>query len=329
MGVPVVEIGDLSAAADSGNAGEGEVGEEPWVGRRGGIDGEDAIVGEARVDRAEGGGLTCIHVESGRPWCRPGGGSLEDEALLFEGAGAAAQHDAVVAGLCVCAAGDEEDGGPGFAEAAGEEWEFGIVADEDADAGSGDVERAEFMPAADGPEFAFEARHLDFVLESGLAVGGAEPGAVGEGAVRLEPRERSCEDGDFVLGGEIAVVGDEGIAAGLQGSDAVVEVRADGFRLEGCQFHGGVFREDEETGSGVCGGGAESRQFLLPCLEGRQEVDGVLTDCSLHGAVARDLVQKVSDFGEGAVSPDSFHVKWVWRAVRWKPRFCQNWSSGM
>lgn len=233
VGGPVVEIGDLSAAADGGDAGEGEVGEEPWVGGRGGGDGEDAIVWEARVDRAEGGCLAGIHVEGGGPWAGSGGGSLEDEALLFEGASAATEHDAVVAGLAVCAARDEEDGGPGFAEAAGEEGEFGIVADEDADAGSGDVERTELMAAADGPEFAFEAGHLDFVLETGLAVGRAEPGAVGEGTVRLLPRERSCEDGDMVPDGEIAVVGEEGIAAGLQGSDAVVEVGADGLRLEG------------------------------------------------------------------------------------------------
>jgi len=329
VGWPVVEIGDLAAAAHGRNAGEGEVGEEPGMGRRGVGDGEDAIVWKACVHGAEGGSLSSIHIESGGPWGGTRGGSLEDEALLFEGAGAAAEHDAVVAGWGVCAAGHEEDGGTGFAEAACEEWEFGIVADEDADAGSRDVEGAEFTAATDGPQFAFEAGHLDFVLETGLAVGGAEPGAVGEGTVRLEPWERSCEDGDLVLAGEIAVVGEEGIAAGLQGSDAVVEAGADGFRLEGRQFHGGVFREDEESCFCVGGGGAENRQFLLPCFEGRQEVDGVLADRSLHGAGARDLVQKVSDFGEGAVSPVSFHVKWVWRSVRWKPRRCQNWSSGM
>jgi len=131
-----------------------------------------------------------------------------------------------------------------------------------------------------------------------------------------------------VLGGEIAVVGEEGVAAGLQGGDAVVEVGTDRFRLEGRQFHGGVFREDEEFGSGVCGGGAETRQFLLPCMEGRQEVDGVLAERSLHAGLIRGFVQKVSDFGDGAVSPDSFHVKCVWRVVRWKPRRCQKWSSG-
>lgn len=329
MGWPVVVIRDLATAADRGDACEGEVGEEPGMGRRGVGDGEDAIVGEACVDRAEGGGLSSIHIESGGPWGGSGGRRLQNEALLFEGAGAAAEHDAVVAGLRVCAAGHEEDGGTGFAESAGEEGKFGIVADQDADAGTRDVEGAEFAAAADRPEFAFEPGHLDFVLETGLAVGGAEPGAVGEGTVRLEPWERSCEDGDLVLAGEIAVVGEEGIAAGLQGSDAVVEAGADGFRLEGRQFHGGVFREDEETGFCVGGGGAETRQFLLPCFEGRQEVDGVLADRSLHGAGARDLVQKVRDLGEGEASPVSFHVKCVCRHVRWKPRRCQNWSSGM
>lgn len=329
MSGPVVEIGDLSAAADGRNAGEGEVGKEPGLGGRGVVDGEDAIVGEAGVDWAEGGGLSGIHVEGGGPWGGSCGGSLEDEALLFEGAGAAAEHDAVVSGLGVRAAGNEEDGGPGCAESAGEEGEFGIVADEDADAGSRDVEGTEFTAAADGPEFAFEAGHLDLVLEAGLAVGGAEPGAVGEGAIGLQPWERSGEDGDVVPGREIAVVGEEGIAAGLQGSDTFLQAGTDRFRLKGRQFHGGVFREDEKTGSGVGRGGAESRQFLLPCSEGREEIDGVLADGSLHGVGVRILVQKVSDFGEGVVSPDSFHVKCVWRAVRWKPRFCQNWSSGM
>jgi len=149
VGVPVVEIGDLAAAAHRADACEWEVGEEPGIGRCWRGDGEDAVVREAGVDRAEGGGLACIHVEGWGPWGGSGGGSLEDKALLFEGAGAAAEHDAVVAGLRVRAAGHEEDGGSGFAEAAGEEGEFGIVADEDADAGAWDVEGAEFTAAAD------------------------------------------------------------------------------------------------------------------------------------------------------------------------------------
>ena len=86
---------------------------------------------------------------------------------------------------------------------AGEEGEFGIVADEDADAGAGDVEDVERAGAGDEPLFAFEAGHLDFILEAGLAVGGAEPCAVGVGAVGLTPWERGGEDGDAEGGGEV------------------------------------------------------------------------------------------------------------------------------
>lgn len=111
---PVIEVSDLAAGADALEAGEGEVGEEPWGvgGERAG--GEDAVAGEADVDGGEGGGFAGIDVEGGGPWGGACGGGLEDEALLFEGAGAAAEADAVVAGVGVGAAGDEEDGGTGF-----------------------------------------------------------------------------------------------------------------------------------------------------------------------------------------------------------------------
>lgn len=111
---PVVEVSDLASGADALEAGEGEVGEEPWGvgGERAG--GEDAVVREADVDWGEGGGFTGIEVEGRGPWGGAGGGGLENEALLFEGAGAAAEADAMVAGVGVGAAGDEEDGGAGF-----------------------------------------------------------------------------------------------------------------------------------------------------------------------------------------------------------------------
>ena len=111
---PVVEVSDLAAGADALEAGEWEVDEEPWGGSGEGAGGEDAVVREADVDWGEGGWFTGIDVEGWGPWGGSGGGGLEDEALLFEGAGAAAEADAVIAGVGVGAAGDEEDGGAGF-----------------------------------------------------------------------------------------------------------------------------------------------------------------------------------------------------------------------
>ena len=210
---------------------------------------------------------------------------------------------------------------------AGEEGEFGIVTDEDADAGAGDVEDVERAGAGDEPLFAFEAGHLDFILEAGLAVGGAEPCAVGVGAVGLTPWEGGGEDGDAEGGGEVGVGGEEGIAPLLEVGDAGVEVGAEVVGLEASEFHGGVFREDEEGGTGGGGVAGEALEFREPCVEVFEAVDGVAAEGGLHG-LGSGLVQKVRDCEVGAGLPISSHVKWVWRWVLEKPRCCQKESSG-
>ena len=121
--------------------------------------------------------------------------------------------------------------------------------------------------------------------------------------------------------------GEERIAPLLEVGDAGVEVSAEVVGLEAGEFHGGVFREDEEGGSGVGGFAGEAVEFGEPCVEAGEPFDGVAAEGGLHGEV-RGLVQKVRDCEVGAGLPISSHVKCVWRWVLEKPRFCQKESSG-
>lgn len=125
----------------------------------------------------------------------------------------------------------------------------------------------------------------------------------------------------------MGVGGEEGIAPMLEVGDAGVEVGTEVVGLEAGEFHGGVFREDEEGGTGGGGFAGEAVEFGEPCIEAGEAFDGVAAECGLH-ELGRGLVQKVRDCEVGAGLPISSHVKCVWRRVLEKPRCCQKESSG-
>ena len=121
--------------------------------------------------------------------------------------------------------------------------------------------------------------------------------------------------------------GEEGIAPLLEVGDAGVEIGAEVVGLEAGEFHGGVFREDEEGGTGAGGFAGEAVEFGEPCIEAGEPFDGVAAEGGLLGVVW-GLVLKVWVCVGGAGLPISSHVKCVWRWVLEKPRFCQKESSG-
>lgn len=150
VGAAVAEVLDAAVVVEFDEVDEIDVGDEGHFGVGGGL-GLDGIDGKSEVAGGEDGGLSVLDVHVVDAGEVANASRDHDVAFVFDGAGAGAVSDAVVAVLGVGLKGDKEDLHSFLSHEAREFGEFDVVADENADFSGIGGEDGDFV-AADHPE---------------------------------------------------------------------------------------------------------------------------------------------------------------------------------
>ena len=175
---------------------------------------------------------------------------------------------------------------PRLDQRAGEQREFDVVADADADAAECGVEQAQLPAARDAPGLAFEPGHHDLVLKRGASVRAVEPGAVVKASGRHLGRQAAAENVDAVTARQLLMQLDHARLQPGDGRQLAVQVARHRLGEQRGQLHGAILREHQEAGTLVRGGrhpSADLGGVVLPVVE---PVDRILRRGDLEPARA-------------------------------------------
>ena len=307
MSGPVAMVADGAVRAHGVEVGSVQIREYParLIQRAAG---DDAVIGETPIDGPEDGGVAVVFVQGGEAGSVADGGRDGHEALVFQGAGAGTEADAVEAGDAVRAAWRQDQPGAGFDLGTDERWELDVVADGDTDGAPGCVEYARRGARLDAPSLGFEASHGALVLEVDGAVRGDQRRVV-DGACAVAAGKGAGQEPDGVGAGGFGEQGDQrGVldAHGIEFARGIASAGQGGSELHGC-----IFRQHQQLAAAGRALGDQAMDLVREGWEVHRPGNGVGERAEAkrghgNGAPCRDFIQKPSVLAVGAGSPMSF-----------------------